>query len=105
VNDNPYLASQVKEATGRGPGKALLEVNCPVCHQEMKPGWLAMFNPILWLNFVVWQRLKPGYVRFSAPKDSERVIVPKVGGKGCPKAWICTKCKTVTFSYAVENLD
>ena len=80
-------------------------MNCPECQKEMKHGWLAMFNPLLWLNFVVWQPLKPGYVRFSAPNGSERVIVPKAGGKGCPKAWICTDCKTVTFSYARGNLD
>lgn len=80
-------------------------MNCPECHQEMKQGWLAMFNPTLWFNFVVWQSLKPGYVRFFAPEGSERVIVPKFGGRGCPKAWICTPCKTVTFSYAIENLD
>jgi hypothetical protein len=30
-------------------------VKCPQCEQEMKQGWLAVFNPILWLNFVVWQ--------------------------------------------------
>ena len=80
-------------------------MNCPKCNQEMKSGWLAMFNPILWLNFVVWQPTKPGWLRFFAPKDSERVIVPEVGGKGCPQAWICTGCKTVIFSYANEDLD
>ncbi len=80
-------------------------MNCPKCNEEMRVGWLALFNPFLFLHFVVWQPTKPGYVRFFAPKDSERVIVPRVGGKGCPKAWICKRCKTVTFSYANEDLD
>ncbi len=80
-------------------------MKCPECQREMRYGWLAMFNPIRWFNFIVWQPLKPGYVRLWAPKDSERVMDPKFGGKGCPKAWICTDCKTVTFSYAEENLD
>ena len=80
-------------------------MNCHECHEPMKHGWLALFNPMLWFNFVVWQPLKPGYVRFFAPRDSERVLVPRVGGKGCPKAWICVACETVTFSYAKANLD
>jgi len=80
-------------------------MNCPECHQDMKHGWLAVFNPILWLTFVVWQPSRPGYVRFAASEHSKRVIDPKIGGKGCPKAWICTRCKTVTLSYARENLD
>jgi len=82
-----------------------MSMNCPRCEREMRSGWLAMFNPFLWIHFVVWQPTRPGYIRFFAPKDSERVIVPKAGGKGCPKAWICKKCKTVIFSYAADHLN
>ena len=80
-------------------------MNCPKCQKEMEQGWLAMFNPILWLNFVVWQPRKPGYVRFFTPKNAEKVIVPKAAGKGCPKAHICRSCKTVSFSYSKDQLD
>ena len=44
-------------------------------------------------------------LRLFQPKDSVKVINPKNLGKGNPKAWICTECKTVTFSYAEDNLD
>ena len=80
-------------------------MNCPRCDQPMAEGWLAMFNPILWLNFVVWQPNKPRYVRFRTPQGSEKVIVPLVGGRGCPKAQICRGCKTVIFSYDADQLD
>ncbi|MBT5705917.1 PF20097 family protein [Verrucomicrobia bacterium] len=80
-------------------------MKCPKCEYEMKHGWLAIFNPILWLNFVVWQPMKPGWLRFFTPPEAEKVIVPDFGGKGCPKAYICKECKTVTFSYADDQLD
>lgn len=80
-------------------------MDCPKCQKEMGQGWLAMFNPIMWLNFVVWQPMKPGYVRFFKPKNAEKVIVPKAGGKGCPKAHICKSCKTVSFSYSEGQVD
>ena len=80
-------------------------MNCPKCQKEMEQGWLAMFNPILWLNFVVWQPKKPGYMRLFTPKNAEKVIVPRVAGKGCPRAHICRTCKTVSFSYSEDQLD
>jgi hypothetical protein len=64
-----------------------------------------MFNPMLWLHFVVWQPSKPGWIRFFTPQNAEKVIVPKVGGKGNPKAQICRSCKTVVFSYSEDMLD
>lgn len=80
-------------------------MHCPKCAELMEEGWLAMFNPILWLNFVVWQAAKPGYVRMFRTAGSEKVIVPRVGGRGCPRAQICRGCKTVVFSYANDQLD
>ena len=60
-------------------------MSCPKCAQKMEDGWLAVFNPIPWLNFVAWQGTKPGYVRVVRPAGSENVIVPRSGGRGCPK--------------------
>lgn len=80
-------------------------MDCPKCAQKMEDGWLALFNPIPWLNFVAWQAIKPGYVRLVRPAGSEKVIVPKAGGHGSPKAQLCRRCKTVVFCYAEEQLD
>jgi hypothetical protein len=71
----------------------------------MEDGWLAMFNPVLWLNFVVWQAVKPGYMRFFSPPGSEKVLVPRAWGKGCPRAQICRGCQMVAFSYAKAQLN
>ena len=77
-------------------------MKCPKCAAEMEAGWLALFNPIAWFTFVVWQATEPGYVRLFRPADSEKVIVQRAGGRGCPRAQICRQCKTVVFSYADE---
>ena len=57
-------------------------MNCPKCGEPMEAGWLAVFNPMLWITFVVWQATKPGYARLFRPVGSEKVIVPRVGGRG-----------------------
>lgn len=62
-------------------------------------------NPIALLNFVNWQPVRPGYARFRRPEGSEKVIVPRAGGRGCPRARTCRPCKSVTFSYAADQLD
>jgi hypothetical protein len=80
-------------------------MNCPKCAQAMEDGWLAIFNPIPWLTFVVWQGTKPGYVRFFRPAGSEKVLSPQALGRGCPKAQLCRACKTVVFCYADNELD
>lgn len=79
-------------------------MNCSKCGEAMETGWLAMFNPILWLNFVVWQDVKPGYVRFFRPAGSEKIIAPRAGDRGNPRAQLCRPCKTVVFSYAEDQL-
>jgi len=80
-------------------------MDCPRCHQPMSEGWLALFNPIAWLTFVCWQPERPGYVRMLAPRDGEKVIVPRVGGRGCPRAQLCRGCKTVVFRYSEDELN
>ena len=80
-------------------------MNCPKCAAEMEDGWLALFNPIGWLTFVVWQATRPGWIRLFRPAGSEKVIVPRAGGRGCPKAHLCRGCQTVVFSYAHEQVD
>ncbi|MFJ5549964.1 hypothetical protein [Streptomyces sp. NPDC093225] len=81
------------------------DITCSHCHRPTEEGWLVMWNPLMLLNFVNWQPARPGYVRFRRPKGSEKVIVPRAGGKGCPRARICRPCKSVTFSYAEHRLD
>jgi len=71
----------------------------------MEEGWLTLSNPILWITFVVWQSVKPGYVRLFRPAGSVKVIVPRVGGRGNPRVQICRDCKTVVFSYADDQVD
>jgi len=80
-------------------------MDCPNCAQAMENGWLAMYNPTPLVNYVAWQETKPGYVRMTRPEGSEKVIVPKAGGHGCPQAQLCRNCKTVVFSYAEDQLD
>lgn len=60
-------------------------MDCPRCGQPMEEGWLTLFNPILWITFVVWQSVKPGYVRLFRSAGSVKVIVPRVGGRGNPR--------------------
>lgn len=81
------------------------EVKCSKCHRSMEEGWLLIWNPIALLNFVNWQPVKPGYMRLRRPEGSEKVIIPRAGGRGCPRARICRPCKSVTFSYAEDHLD
>lgn len=76
---------------------------CPNCNSPMKQGWLAIYDPLL-LTKLVWQPVKPGYVRFRMPSDSELVIQPKLWGRGCPEALICKTCELVLFSYDKENV-
>jgi hypothetical protein len=71
----------------------------------MDDGWLAAFNPIWLLTFVVWQATRPGYVRVFRPAGSEEVIMRPSSGRGCPKAQLCRGCKTVAFRYADDRLD
>jgi hypothetical protein len=80
-------------------------MNCPKCGLLMEQGWLAVFNPIGWLTFVVWQATRPGYIRLFRPPGSEKVLSPRAGGRGCPRAQLCRGCKTVAFSYADDQLD
>ena len=80
-------------------------MNCPKCGEVMTEGWLTIFNLIHWLTFVVWQDIKPGYVRFFRPVGSEKVIIPRAGGFGNPRSQLCRSCKMVVFSYAEDQLD
>ena len=80
-------------------------MNCPKCAAEMEDGWLALFNPIGWLTFVVWQATRPGWIRLFRPAGSEKVIVPRAFGRGSPEAHLCRGCQTVVFSYAHDQVD
>ena len=64
----------------------------------MEPGWLAIYEPLP-ITKLVWQPVKPGWVRCRMPSGSTRVIKPRVFGKGCPPAFICRECKVSAFSY------
>jgi hypothetical protein len=64
----------------------------------MEEGWLAIYEPII-ITRLVWQPVKPSYIRLKEPTGSVKVIQPRIGGGGCPKAYICRACKITTFSY------
>lgn len=80
-------------------------MNCPNCGKNMEQGWLAVFNPLWKLTFVVWQSTKPKWVRMKIPAGGEKVIVPRAGGRGNPRSQLCRNCKTVVFSYADDQVD
>ena len=65
----------------------------------MEQGWLAVYEPLWLLTRLVWQSVRPGYVRFSQPAGSVRVITPRAWGRGCPEGFICRACKVTAFSY------
>jgi len=67
----------------------------------MEEGYLAFYEPMI-ISRIVWQKEKPGYIRFKAPKDSVKVIKPPLFGKGDRKGDICKACKTVTFFYSED---
>ena len=70
----------------------------------METGWLAIYEPLFPLTRLVWQPVKPGYVRFSMPQGSVRVIQPRAWGRGCPVGFICQNCKITLFSYDEQNV-
>jgi hypothetical protein len=69
----------------------------------MEKGWLAVYNPIIGTK-LVWQAVKPGYVRLQMPEGSVRVSKPKIWGGGCPEGFICKTCKITLFSYDEQNV-
>lgn len=73
-------------------------MNCSTCNKEMELGYLAFYEPIA-ISRIVWQKEKPGYIRFKAPKDGIKVIKPPFLGKGDVQGYICKDCKTVFFKY------
>ena len=73
-------------------------VNCPMCHEPMECGWLAVYEPLP-MTRLVWQKIRPRWVRFRMPHGSVRVIQPRALGRGCPPAFICRSCRFTCFSY------
>ena len=71
---------------------------CPKCGKPMEEGYLAFYEPMA-ISRIVWQKEKPGYIRFKAPEDGVKVIKPPVLGRGDKKGFICKDCKTVVFTY------
>jgi hypothetical protein len=69
----------------------------------MELGWLAIYEPWL-LTRLIWQPIKPGYIRLFPPSGAKKVIRPEIWGRGCPKSYICKKCKIVIFSYNEKNV-
>jgi Domain of unknown function (DUF6487) len=78
-------------------------MNCPKCNKPMEAGWLALYNPIVGTK-LVWQAVKPGYVRLRMPTGSARVMQARLWGRGCPEGFICMACKLTLFSYDEENV-
>jgi len=78
-------------------------MNCPKCNSAMEKGWLAIYDPLI-LTKLVWQPIKPRYVRFRMPQDSVRVMKPRAWGHGCPEGFICKACKITLFSYDEKNV-
>ena len=68
----------------------------------MENGWLAIYEPLL-ITRLVWQPVKPGYIRFRMPQDSVRVIQPRAWGHGCSEGFICKPCQITLFSYDEKN--
>ena len=64
------------------------DVKCPQCSKDMEEGYLAFYEPSA-ISRIVWQKEKPGYNRFKAPKDSIKVIKPPCFGQGDRKGFIC----------------
>jgi hypothetical protein len=77
-------------------------MNCPKCNSEMEMGWLAIYEPLP-ITRLVWQPVKPGWVRFRMPREAVRVIQPRAWGHGCPEGFICKTCKVTLFSYDDKN--
>ena len=74
-------------------------MKCPQCNKEMEKGYLAFYEPLI-ISRIVWQKKKPGYIRFKAPKDSVKIIKPPLFGKGDSEGYICKACKCVCFNYS-----
>ena len=72
--------------------------SCPICHEPMERGWLAIYEPLP-ITRLVWQKIRPRWVRFRMPQGSVRVIQPRALGRGCPPAFICQSCRFTCFSY------
>ena len=68
---------------------------CSKCGKPMEEGYLAFYEPMV-ISRIVWQKEKPGYIRFKAPKDSVKVIKPPVLGQGDKKGLFV---KTVRLSF------
>ena len=77
---------------------------CPSCEQPMEEGWLAIYEPMP-ITRLVWQKKKPGWIRFMMPEGARKVIQPRTGGAGCPVSYICKPCEVVTFSFDKNNVN
>lgn len=73
-------------------------MKCSTCSNEMELGYLAFYEPLV-ISRIVWQKEKPGYIRFNAPEDGIQVITPPILGKGDKQGYICKQCKNVFFKY------
>jgi hypothetical protein len=71
-------------------------VNCPACHNDLVPGWLAMWNPVLGQK-VRWQPAKPGWVRLKVPEGAAVVMEARNGGKDAREALRCPSCSTTVI--------
>ncbi len=71
-------------------------VNCPACHDDLIPGWLAMWNPVLGQK-VRWQTARPGWVRLKVPQDAVVVMEARTGGKDARVALRCPTCSTTVI--------
>ncbi len=74
------------------------QLDCPLCHQPMEKGWIAIYDPII-ITRAVWQDVRPGYVRLRAPAKAVNVMQPQVGGHGSPEAFLCRACEITVSSY------
>jgi hypothetical protein len=55
--------------------EAVNDIPCPGCSEQMVPGWIALWNPIIGTK-VRWQPAKAGYVRLRVPKGAR--VLPLV---------------------------
>ncbi|MGZ4532507.1 MAG: PF20097 family protein [Mycobacteriaceae bacterium] len=73
--------------------EAVNDIPCPGCSEQMVPGWIALWNPIIGTK-VRWQPAKAGYVRLRVPKGARVLLKTRFSGKDPRVAMRCPSCGT-----------
>ena len=72
-------------------------MQCPVCGNEMRQGYIQCKQILSWVKTPHWISLRP---------EPGEVLLGKNLFKGpCFEAYICKKCKKVLFDYSKSNFE